>query len=240
MLHKTRNIITALAVMILGQSAAHAAGVTYTSGNVSTTNAAIATTGNAVASVTLDLNIPGFFGLGVYSTGGTQANPLFTTANTTFATQTFTAAESSGILQNDEVNLSSKLALDGVGNLADAQIIINKIGQPNSATDDFRVKGVMYSTTTNGVSMQLSANSLTMTGGTGTAPVLDFRNIVGLPGGNVSTSTTPATALNIVPNRFNANSYSRFIVVGDVQETTIAPTTRGNWTGLFTITLTSL
>ncbi len=219
-----------------------AAGVVYSSGNVSNTNASLGTGGSTVMTVTVDLNMPRYYGLGVYDVNGVQANSLFTNGASTFLQPTFNVNQTAGVLLVNEGNLRSKLALDGINSVPDSVIIANAVIAPNSIrTNDYLIKGIFYKSTTDAFITGLNATTITMTGGVGLAPQIGFRRVVGLPGTNTFTATnTPGGSQTIPRTRFNASGYSRFVISGDLDESTVNNTTRGNWTGNMTISLLAL
>ncbi len=221
---------------------ANSAGVVYSSGNVSNTNASLGTGGSTVMTVTVDLNMPRYYGMGVYDVNGVQANPLFATAASSFAQPTFNAAQTSGVLLTNESTLNSKLALDGINSVPDSVIIANAIVVPNNVrTNEYLIKGIFFKSTTGNVQTSLNATTLTMTGGTGLAPQIRFRRVVGLPGSNNFTATNNAGGNQTIPaSRFNSRGYSRFVIAGDLDESRVNNTTRGNWTANVTISLLAL
>jgi hypothetical protein len=242
-------IFGAVALSLLGISSAFAGGVASYTGTVSSTNAAISSGAgsSAVATINLDFRVPNFIGLGVYDTAGANANALFSSPGTAFTTTTFTAAESVSILTANETNLNSKFDLDGTTSTTDATTIMNAINATaNAASQDIIIKGATFTNAAAATPLSLATSvaSVTMTGGTGSAPIYALRSIGGIPGAGataINTSTTPnTTPLSLTSARRTAGGYSRFAIVGDLSETSVTSATKGNWTGSFTITLTGI
>lgn len=244
------RLASALLLSMLGFGAAFAGGVGSYTGNVSSTNAGISSGAgsSATAVINLDFRVPTFMGLGVYSTAGANSSILFANPTSNFpAGTTFTAAESGSVLLSNEGNLNSKFDLDGVASTTDAATIINAINATSAtSSQDIIIKGATFTNAAAATTLTLttSANSVTMSGGTGTAPVYVFRAVGGVPGGGaagIQSQTAPfTTGLALSSARRNANGYSRFAIVGDLSETSVDTTTRGNWTGSLTITLTGI
>lgn len=243
------KFLCALLLSILSFGQAFAGGVGGSFGNVSSTAAAISSGSGSSATVdiNLDFKTPTFMGLAVYSSSGNNTNFLFSNPSSNFpGGTTFTAAESGGILLNNEGNLNSKFDLDGVASITDAATIINATNALSATpSQDIIIKGATYTNAAILTTLILttSTNSVMLGGGSGTSPVYVFRAICGVPGGGASainSQPTPAAGLILPSARRNVNGYSRFAIVGDLIETTVNSTTKGNWIGSFTITLTGI
>ncbi|MDX1920191.1 MAG: hypothetical protein SFU25_05585 [Candidatus Caenarcaniphilales bacterium] len=242
-LNKGYACLAALSLTVLSFLPSLAGGVTGYTGNVSTTGAGIAAgTGNtASAAVQLEFKVGRFIALGVYNTAGSIANPIFATPATNFPAGT-TFAAVAGITAA-ESSLASKFDLDGTTSVPDQLTIVNAINATSdAASQDITIRGAVYSNlpASTAMSVSLSADTVTLTGGTGSAPVYVFRGVAGIPGGVTTTSTTPSTTPLALANRRNANGYARFALVGDLRESTVDLTTDGNWTGTVTISLNGL
>ncbi len=252
MLSKFRSLVLGSAFLfsIFSFTNVQAGGVASYTGNVSTSGAGVASgTGNsATAVINLDFKVPNFMALGVFDTAGANTNPIFSSPATSFpGGTTFTAAESSGILALSEGNLNSKFDLDGTTSTTDAATIVNAMNTTTDSTSqDIIIKGAVYTNAPAATTLTLttSANTITMTGGTGAAPVYALRALGGVPGGGaaaISTQTAPSTTgLSLTGARRNASGYARYAIVGDLSESSVDLTTRGNWTGSVTITLTGI
>ncbi len=247
-----RNQITFfVAFLLFGFSlSAQAGGVASYTGTVSTAGAGISSGAgsSATAVINMDFRVPNFMAIGVYDASGVNSNIVFSTPATNFpGGTTFTAAESGTVLLSNESNLNSKFDLDGTASVTDATTILNAINATTaSSSQDITIKGAVFTNAAAATTLTLtaSANSITLTGGTGAAPTYAFRAVGGVPGGGASaiiTQTSPATTgLALTNARRNANGYSRFAVVGDLSEASVDITTRGNWTGSLTLTLTGI
>ncbi|MDX1920190.1 MAG: hypothetical protein SFU25_05580 [Candidatus Caenarcaniphilales bacterium] len=242
-LNKGYACLAALSLTVLSFLPSLAGGVTGYTGNVSTTGAGVAAgNGNtASAAVQLEFKVGRFIALGVYNTAGSIANPIFATPATNFPGGTTFAAVPSFITA--ESNLASKFDLDGTTSVPDQLTIISAMNaSSNASSQDINIKGAVYSNlpASTAMSVSLSADTVTLTGGTGSAPVYVFRGVAGVPGGATVTSATPSTTPLALANRRNANGYGRFTFVGDLNETSVNLTTDGNWTGTVTISLNGL
>lgn len=237
-------------LLMLPLNHAIAAGVTGYTGNVSNTGAGVSTGlgVNANASVNISYSVPNVMALGIYNSLGSNADGLFSSPTASFpGGTTFTSAESLGILVQSETNLNSKFDLDGTTSSADTTAIINLMQtSTNVASQDFLIKGALYTNAPASTTLRVitSTNTLTLSGGTGLAPRIDFRLLGGLPGGSGATKssdTTPSTGgISITNARRNSSGFARIVLVGDIRENTVNTSTKGNWTGTFTLTLTGL
>lgn len=244
------KLASALLISALTLGSAFAGGVGSYTGNVSSTTAGISSGAGSTATavVNMDFRVPTFMGLGVYSTAGANSSVLFSAPATNFPGGTvFTAAESGSVLLSNEGNLNSKFDLDGTTSTTDAATIINAINATTAtSSQDIIIKGATFTNAAAATTLTLttSANTITLTGGTGSAPVYAFRAVGGVPGSGaagIQSQTTPSTTgLALTSARRNANGYSRFAIVGDLSETSVDTSTRGNWTGSLTITLTGI
>ena len=198
--------------------------------------------------VTLTYSVPNVMALGVYDVNGQSNEGLFTDPSASFpGGSTFTAAESGGVLLANESNVNSKFDLDGTTSSTDANTILTKMTQTtNVPSNDILIKGAVFTNASSSPTLRLRTNTsqITLTGGTGTAPRIDFSALGGVPGGAAgaknSTTNPSATGLQITTARRNSLGYARFVIVGDYRESTIDFTTKGNWTGNLTLTLTGL
>lgn len=220
-----------------------AGGVTSYSGNLSTSGAAIATgVGNsATAAAQLEFRVGRFIVLGVYNTAGSNANPMFSTPANNFPGG-FTFSALPGFITS-EPNLSSKFELDGITSTTDQVTIIQAMNAAsNTLSQDINIKGAVYSNLPISANMYviLSADAITLTGGTGAAPVYRFRGVAGVPGGAITSTTTPFTSPLNLANRRNSLGYARYTFIGDLDETSIDLNTDGSWTGSVTVNLNGL
>lgn len=220
-----------------------AGGVTSYNGNLSTSGAAVASgVGNsATAAAQLEFKVGRFIVLGVYNTAGSNANPMFSAPAANFPAG-FTFSALPGFITT-ESNLSSKFELDGINSTIDQATIIHAMNAgSNTLSQDINIKGAVYSNLPVSANMYviLSADAITLTGGTGAAPVYTFRGVAGIPGGTITSTNTPfSTPLNLA-NRRNSLGYARYTFIGDLDETSIDLNTDGNWTGSVTVNLNGL
>ncbi len=242
-----KSTLLVLAVTTLFSFKANAGGVGSYAGNVTNSGAAISSGSGSSAStvVNLEFKVPNFMALGVYGSSGSISNPIFASPANNFPSgTTFTASESNGVLLANESNLNSKFDIDGINSSSDAQVILNAINANASATSqDVIIKGAVFTNAPSSTTLYLTTNtnSVTLTGGTGSAPVYTLRSVGGVPGGSITTQNTPATGgLSLTGSRRNSNGYARYAVVGDLSETSVNSSTKGNWTGTITISLTGL
>jgi hypothetical protein len=241
---------SAVALSSIAGLSAHAGGVASYTGTVSTAGAGISSGAgsSATAVINMDFKVPNFMAIGVYDVSGANSNVIFSAPATNFpGGTTFTAAESGTVLLSNEGNLNSKFDLDGTASVADATTIINAINATSAtSSQDITIKGAVFTNAAVATTLTLttSANSVTLTGGTGSAPTYVFRAVGGVPGGGATAINTQAapstTGLALTGARRNANGYARFAVVGDLSETSVNLTTKGNWTGSLTLTLTGI
>jgi hypothetical protein len=242
----------------LSTNQSFAGGVDGYTGNVSSVGAAISSGAGATAdaAVTLDFVVPTYIALGLYDTGGANANAIFSNPAANFPNgTTFTTADNSGILLFDEGDLASKFDINGVDSNADSQTIMNAINlTADTPSQDVIIKGATFSNVDFGVTtlyLSTSVDSIILAGGQGSAPTYVFRGIVGVPGAvntdSVAPNTTPITLNNLnTSNLYNGDpatendGYARFSIIGDLSEASVDRTTKGAWTGSFTISLTGL
>ncbi|HEY9886724.1 MAG TPA: hypothetical protein V6C96_05620 [Vampirovibrionales bacterium] len=223
-----------------------AGGVTGYTGNVSTDNAGVAKgNGNtAAANIRLEFNVARFVAIGVYDTAGSINHPIFSNPSANFPGGSAFAADGTALL-SAESDLSSKFDLDGVLNLADQQTIVDAMNATSdTASQEIIIKGAVFTNLpgATAVSVGLDVDSMTLTsaGGTGSAPVYNFRAIGGVPGATPNVTTAPSTTPIDLQNKRNANGYARFAIVGDLDESSVDLTTDGNWEGTLTISLNGL
>jgi hypothetical protein len=251
--------LATVCAIVLSTNQAFAGGVDGYTGNVSSVGAAISSGVGATAdaAVTLDFVVPTYIALGIYDTGGTNSNPIFSNPAANFPNgTTFTTVDNvnANILLFDEGDLASKFDINGIDSNTDSQTIMNAINLTNDTpSQDVIIKGATFSNVDfAGTTLYLSTStdSLQLQGGQGSAPIYVFRALVGLPSSGNSYSLSPNTSLlsigmssftNVGDSEYFAEpGYSRFVVVGDLSEASVDRTTKGAWTGSFTISLTGL
>lgn len=199
-------------------------------------------TGNAIASLNLGFSITKVIALGIYDSTGNINNPIFDDPMGNFPSGSLFPVTGSTLIQA-ESDLVSKFDLDATSSSADAALIINAINT-NSDTNsqDVLIKGAIFTNLASSVNLRISTNTnqITFSGGTGSAPRMRLRAIVGVPNVSTTTSTNPQSGITITGSRRNANGYARFAIIGDLRESQVDTSTNGNWSANMTISLVSL
>ncbi|MDJ0626107.1 MAG: hypothetical protein QNJ31_07060 [Candidatus Caenarcaniphilales bacterium] len=232
-------------LLMLGLSPSFGAGITGYTGNVESTNAGVASgAGNsASASVQLDVNVDDMMAIGVYDTSGVSASGIFSTPSDDFTSSSALMSGSVTYQIPAETDLNSKFLLDGTSSVSDMQTILAAMNATSNTTNRiFFIKGATFCNfyVAGNVTLSGDVNSVTMTGGTGTAPKINFTLAVEEPGSSPFYTASPVTGLTYSANMVSSSGYSRFVVMGDLDESTIDLITKGNWSGSVTLTLTRL
>lgn len=242
---KRTSLFLAVSLYLISSSQAFSVGgvVGYT-GNISNNGAGVsAGNGNASSgNLRIEFNINRYVAVGIYDTTGTINSPLFSTPSNNFPAGALFAADQSILVQN-EINTASKFDLNGINSVDDQTLIINAMNsQQDVMSDDLYIRGAIYSNipTANELIVSTDKDSLTLTGGTGSAPVYNFRSIAGIPSGISSKSQAPFTTPVGLGNKRNNKGFARFTIVGDLDESSVDLTTNGNWTGNVTIVVSGL
>lgn len=221
-----------------------AGGVNSYSGNIATAGSAInQSTGSALASLNLEFKVSKILAIANFDETGNINNPIFANPSSNFPAGTLFPVAGS-ILINAENNLNSKFDLDATSSSADAALIINAM---NSSSDtnsqDILIKGALFTNYPSSTTLRLytSTSQIIFTGGTGTAPRMQFRAIGGIPNGSITTTTIPSfIGLLLNGARRNSNGFSRFAIIGDLRESTIDTSTNGDWSANLTISVVAL
>lgn len=241
---RTIETILVFMVALTLSNSVIAGGVSNYTGNVSTVGAAIsAGPGNpASANLLIELKIGSYIAMGVYDTNGSISNPIFSSPDNNFPSgSTFNPYGS--VLLSAEGSLASKFVLDGtISNLDQKKIVNAMLVGSDQPSEDILIKGAIYSNlpASTNISISTSSNSIQLAGGTGSQPIVNLRGLAGTPSsGSVDSSQTLASNPINIQNRRNQKGYARFVIVGDLDESTIDLSTQGNWYGSLTVRIDS-
>ncbi|MDX1920189.1 MAG: hypothetical protein SFU25_05575 [Candidatus Caenarcaniphilales bacterium] len=240
---KTIKTILVFMVTLILSGSVIAGGVSNYTGNALSSGAAIATgTGNsASADLLLELKIGSYIALGVYDTNGNISNPIFSSNQSNFPTGSVFSTYGT-VLLNAESSLASKFDLDGTTSTLDQSKIVNAmLVNSDLPSEDILIKGAIYSNlpASTNISISTSQNSIQLAGGNGNAPVIKFRGLAGTPSAAIDSSESLGTDPISLQNKRNSKGYARFVIVGDLDESSVDLSTQGNWYGSLTIRIDS-